>query len=397
MATNVLSGITVLDLTRVMSGPYCTLMLADMGARVIKVEHPRRGDDTRAWAPPFVGGESAYFLSVNRNKESLTLDFKQPDGRCLLDALIDRADVLVENFRPGTLQRLELDYATLAPRAPRLVYASISGYGQTGPLRSLAGYDAVSQAEGGLMSVTGDADGPPFRLGLPIADLVSGMFAAQGILLALLARASTGQGQHVDISMLDSVAALLPYQALAHLATGDNPPRMGNAHTSIVPYDTFDARDGQLMLAVGNDDQWRRFCAAAGLAELADDERFATNPQRVVNRHVLRPIVARVMQTRDRADWTSRLREAGVPCGDVRTVGEALAEPQLRARDMITTVQHATAGEVRMVGNPVKLSASPPRPDRPPPTLGEHTDAILTKELGISEERLRDLRRRNVV
>lgn len=380
-----------------MSGPYCTLMLADMGARVIKVEHPRRGDDTRAWAPPFVGGESAYFLSVNRNKESLTLDFKQPDGRRLLDALIDRADVLVENFRPGTLQRLGLDYATLAPRAPRLVYASISGYGQTGPLRSLAGYDAVSQAEGGLMSVTGDADGPPFRLGLPIADLVSGMFAAQGILLALLARASTGQGQHVDISMLDSVAALLPYQALAHMATGDNPPRMGNAHTSIVPYDTFDARDGQLMLAVGNDDQWRRFCAAAGLAELADDERFATNPQRVVNRHVLRPIVARVMQTRDRADWTSRLREAGVPCGDVRTVGEALAEPQLRARDMITTVHHATAGEVRMVADPIKLSGSTSRADRPPPTLGEHTHAILTQELGISEEQVRDLRRRNVV
>lgn len=397
MTTDALSGITVLDLTRVMSGPYSTLMLADMGARVIKVEHPRRGDDTRAWGPPFVGGESAYFLSVNRNKESLTLDFKERDGRRILDALVDRADVLVENFRPGTLQRLGLDYASLAPRVPRLIYASISGYGHTGPLRGVAGYDAVTQAEGGLMSVTGDAAGPPFRLGLPIADLVSGLFAAQGILLALLERVTTGHGRHIDISMLDSVAALLTYQTTAHLATGDNPPRMGNAHASIVPYDTFDARDGQLILAVGNDDQWRRFCAAAGLPDLAADERFATNPQRVVHRHLLQPILARVMRTRGRSDWTERLRRAGVPCGAVRTVGEMLADPQLQAREMITTVQHPAAGELRLVANPVKLSDSAPRADRPPPILGEHTDAILTKELGFSEEQVRDLRRRNVV
>ena len=397
MTASALAGITVLDLTRVMSGPYSTLMLADMGARVIKVEHPRRGDDTRAWGPPFIGGESAYFLSVNRNKESLTLDFKQPDGRRILDALIDRADVLVENFRPGTLQRLGLDYASLAPRVPRLIYASISGYGQTGPLRGLAGIDAVAQAEGGLMSVTGDAAGPPFRLGLPITDLVSALFAAQGILLALLQRATTGRGRDVDISMLDSVAALLTYQASAYLATGDDPLRFGNAHSSIVPYDTFDARDGQIVLAVGNDDQWRRFCAAAGLAELAADERFATNPQRVVHRHLLQPIVARVMQIRDRADWTERLRQAGVPCGPVRTVGEALEDPQLQGRGMISAVQHPIAGELRLVGSPVKLSDSTSRADRPPPTLGEHTDAILTKELGFSEEQVRDLRQRQVV
>ena len=397
MTTDGLSGITVLDLTRVMSGPYSTLMLADMGARVIKVEHPRRGDDTRAWGPPFIGGESAYFLSVNRNKESLTLDFKQPDGRRILDALVDRADVLVENFRPGTLQRLGLDYPSLAPRVPRLIYASISGYGHTGPLKDVAGYDAVTQAEGGLMSVTGDAAGPPFRLGLPIADLVSGLFAAQGILLALLERVTTGRGRHIDISMLDSVAALLTYQTTAHLATGDNPPRMGNAHASIVPYDTFEASDGPLILAVGNDDQWRRFCAAAGLPELAADEQFATNPQRVVRRHLLQPILARVMQTRDRADWTERLRQAGVPCGAVRTVGEMLADPQIQAREMITTVQHPSAGELRLVASPVKLSDGPSRADRPPPTLGEHTDAILTKELGFSEEQVRDLRQRHVV
>ena len=397
MTTGALTGITVLDLTRVMSGPYSTLMLADMGARVIKVERPRHGDDTRAWGPPFIGGESAYFLSVNRNKESLTLDFKQPDGRRILDSLIDRADVLVENFRPGTLQRVGLDYASLAPRVPRLVYASISGYGQTGPLRHLAGIDAVAQAEGGLMSLTGDAAGPPFRLGLPISDLVSGLFAAHGILLALLERATTGRGRQVDISMLDSVAALLTYHATAYLATGDDPPRQGNAHGSIVPYDTFDARDGPFVLAVGNDDQWRRFCAAAGMADLAADERFATNPQRVAHRHLLLPIVAGVIETRDRADWTERLRQAGVPCGPVRTVGEALDDLQLQARGMVTAVQHPAAGELRLVGSPIKLSGSTARADRPPPTLGEHTDAILTKELGFSAAQVTDLWQRQVV
>ena len=397
MPTAVLSGITVLDLTRVMSGPYCTLMLADMGARVIKVEHPRHGDDTRAWGPPFVAGESAYFLSVNRNKDSLTLDFKQPDGRRILDAIIDRADVLVENFKPGTLQRRGLDYASLAERVPRLIYASISGYGHTGPLKGLSGYDAVTQAEGGLMSVTGEAAGPAFRLGVPIADLVSGLFAAQGILLALLERVTSGRGRHVDISMLDSAAALLTYQAAAYLATGDTLPRMGNDHNSIVPYGSFVARDGHLMIAVGNDDLWRQFCEVAGLSDIAADERFATNPRRVGNRETLQPILARVLQTRDRADWIARLRAAGIPCGAVRSVGEMLADPQIQARDMITTVQHPAAGKVRLVACPVKLADSPSRADRPPPTLGEHTDAILTKELGFTEEQVRDLRQRHVV
>jgi crotonobetainyl-CoA:carnitine CoA-transferase CaiB-like acyl-CoA transferase len=397
LTADVLSGITVLDLTRVMSGPYCTLMLADMGARVIKIEHPRRGDDTRAWGPPFVNGESVYFLSVNRNKQSLTLDFKAPDGRRILDALLARADVLVENFRPGTLQRLGLDYASVNARWPRLIYASISGYGQTGPLRHLAGYDAVTQAEGGLMSITGDPDGPPFRLGLPIADLVAGLFAAQGILLALRARDKTGRGRLVDISMQDSVAALLTYQAAGYLATGENPPRMGNAHASIVPYGTFEVRDGLLMLAVGNDDQWRRFCEVAGLPALAGDERFATNPQRVMHRDLLLPMLAPVLTARDREDWTRRLREAGVPCGGVQTIGEMLADPQLAAREMISTVQHPTAGALRLVGNPVKLSDIPSRPDTASPALGEHTDTILIDDLGMSAEEVQDLRRRNVV
>ena len=396
MATDILSGITVVDLTRVMSGPYCTLMLADLGARVIKIERPGRGDDTRAWGPPFVSGESAYFLSVNRNKESLTLDFKQPEGRRILDTLIERADILVENFKPGTLQRLGLDHASLAERHPRLIYASVSGYGQTGPLKGRAGYDAVTQAESGLMSVTGAVDGPPVRLGVPIGDLAAGLFTAQGILAALVSRATTGRGQHVDVSMLDSVAALLTYHATAYLTTGENPPRMGNGHASIVPYNTFAAKDAPLMLAVGNDDQWRRFCAVAGRPELATDERFATNSQRVENRAILEPLVGRIVATRDCKRWVEQLSQDGVPCGVVRAVGEVLESPEISARTMLTSVPHPTAGALRLVASPVKLSGSTPRSDLPPPLLGQHTGAILA-DLGVSAEQLIDLRRKKVV
>src|SRR5829696_109194 len=268
-----LHGLTVLDFTRVLSGPYCTMLLADMGARVIKVEHPGHGDDTRGWGPPFQGSESAYFLSVNRNKQSITLDLKNAAAREIVGRLLDGADVLVENFRPGTMERLGFGYETLAERYPRLVYCSISGFGQTGPRSSQAGYDAVIQAEGGLMSITGDADGPPYRLGVAIADIVSGMFAAQGISVALLARERTGRGQLVDIAMLDSVAALLTYQAGIYFATDKAPPRLGNRHPTIVPYETFSASDGEFVLAIGNDEQWRRFCATA---QFQDDERFAT-------------------------------------------------------------------------------------------------------------------------
>src|SRR6476660_4950795 len=283
-----LHGLAVLDLTRVLSGPYCTMMLADMGARVIKVEQPGKGDDTRGWGPPFIEGESAYFLSINRNKESITLDFKEAPGRDLLHRLLASADVLVENFRPGTLPKLGLDYATLAPKYPRLVYCSISGFGHTGPRRREAGYDAVMQGEGGLMSITGAAGGTPFRLGVAIADIVTGMFAAQGITLALFARERSGRGQVIDIAMLDSVVALLTYQAGICFATGAAPPRLGNRHPTIVPYETFSAADGDFVLAVGNDDQWRRFCRVAALDE---DVRFATNRQRVTNYDELRPIL----------------------------------------------------------------------------------------------------------
>jgi crotonobetainyl-CoA:carnitine CoA-transferase CaiB-like acyl-CoA transferase len=392
-----LAGTTVLDLTRVLSGPYCTMLLADMGARVIKVEQPGKGDDTRAWGPPFVAGESAYFLSINRNKESVTLDFKQPAGRALLDRLIGRADVLVENFRPGAMGRLGLDYDALSKHHTALVYASISGFGQHGPKRDRPGYDAVVQAEGGLMSVTGAADGPPYRLGVAIADLVAGLLAAQGITLALLARHRTGRGQHVDISMLDGVAALLSYQAGIFFATGEAPSRMGNRHPTIVPYETFEASDGEFVLAVGNDAQFRRFCQVARLDAMAADERFATNPGRVGNYAALRVQLAAALRRRSRAEWIEALTAAGVPCGSVRDVREVLTDPHLEARRMVEAVEHASAGMLHVLGVPIKLSETPGCVRTAPPTLGQHTARVLHEDLGVPDAEIDALRRANVI
>ena len=386
----------MLDLTRVLSGPYCTMLLGDMGARVIKIEQPGCGDDTRRWGPPFIAGESSYFLSINRNKESVTLDFKHADGRAALDALVARADVLVENFRPGTLGRLGLDYATLSAAHPRLIYASISGYGHTGPRAAEPGYDAVLQGEGGLMSLTGGSDGPPYRLGVAVVDIVAGMFAAQGILLGLIARGQTGRGQHVDVAMLDSVAALLTYQAGIVFATGQSPGRMGNRHPSIAPYDVFETSDGPLVLAVGNDDQWQRFCRVTGLTALGDDPRFATNASRVQHFEALEAPVAAVLRTRPRAAWTSDLVAAGVPCGPVRPVDEVLADPQLAAREMLGSLPHPLAGHVATLGTPVKLSETPGGLRMAPPTLGQHTDAVLA-EIGLDAARIAEMRRQGAV
>jgi len=402
-----LDGIVVVDLTRVLSGPYCTMLLADMGARVVKVEQPGKGDDTRAWGPPFVPrsrhtfaegdeapGESAYFLSINRNKESVTLDFKTGEGRAILERLIARADVVVENFRPGTLAKIGFDYKALAPRFPRLVYCSVSGFGQTGPRSKEPGYDAVMQGEGGLMSITGAAGGPPYRLGVAIADIVSGMFAAYGVALALFARERTGEGQEVDVAMLDAVAALLTYQAGNFFASGAAPARLGNRHPSIVPYETFAASDGEFVLAVGNDEQWRKFCA---IAELPDDPRFATNRQRVTAYDDLRPVIADRLRPQPRQYWIERLKAAGVPCGSVRDLRELFDDPQLEAREMIARVEHAAVGMLRTLGVNVKLSRTPGSVRTAPPTLGQHTDAVLRGDLGLSADDVDALRQSGVI
>ena len=391
-----LAGLTIVDLTRVLSGPYCTMLLADMGARVIKIEQPDRGDDTRAWGPPFVGSESAYFLSINRNKESVTLDFKDPEGRRILDQLIASADVVVENFRPGAMTRLGLDYAALAPSHPRLVFCSISGFGQDGPRRQHAGYDAVIQAEGGLMSVTGDADGPAFRVGLAVTDMVAGLLAAQGIALALFARERMGRGQQVDISMLDGVISLLSYHASIYLTSGGESKRVGNRHATIAPYDTFTTSDGALFLAVGNDEQFKRFCPVARLEHLLTDDRFRTNPLRVANEAALKTLIAPVLLSRSREEWIRDLTAAGVPCGAVRSVPEALSDPQVTARRMIEAVEHAVLGPLKVLGTPIKLSGTSPSVRTAPPTLGQHTNAVLG-ELGVSADDVTRLRARGVI
>src|SRR5688572_21761682 len=332
------------------------MQLADMGARVIKIERPGAGDDTRAWGPPFQHGESAYFLSINKNKESVTLNFKHLEGRKILDDLIGRADVLVENFRPGTLEEMGLGYDALHAKHPRLIYTSISGFGHTGPSRERAGYDAVLQGEAGIMSITGPADGSGYKVGVAIADIASGLFAAQGTLLALYAREKTGVGQHVDVAMLDSVAALLTYQAGIYFATGEPPKRAGNAHPTVAPYETFRAKDGDVILAAGNDALWKKFCKVAGLEAHVADPRFATNRERVRNYAALRPIVAEAFLTRTRAEWLTLLNDAGIPAGPVRDLHEVLTDEQLLARDMVHTLQHSVAGQVQVLGVPVKLS-----------------------------------------
>ena len=391
-----LDGITVLDLTRVLSGPYCTMMLADMGARVIKVEQPGKGDDTRGWGPPFQNGESAYFLSINRNKESVTLNLKHPEGRRVLDALIERSDVLVENFRPGTLDKMGLGYTSLSKQRPDLVYCSISGFGQTGPRRREPGYDAVMQGEGGLMSITGSNDGPGYRLGVAIADIVSGMFSAYGIAVALLARHRTGRGQFVDVGMLDAVTALLTYQAGIYFATETAPARLGNRHPTIAPYETLEAADGDLVVAVGNDQLWQTFCGVLQLETLADDDRFKTNKDRVSAHDELRPLLVERLKTRPAAEWLSKLKEAGVPCGGVRDLDELFSDPQIIERAMVVALDHPAAGLIRQLGVPIKLGDTPGAVRTPPPLLGEHTETVL-RELGLSMEEVEHLRQSGAV
>jgi crotonobetainyl-CoA:carnitine CoA-transferase CaiB-like acyl-CoA transferase len=389
-----LSGLRVLDLSRILAGPTATQALADLGAEVIKVERPGKGDDTRGWGPPFVQDaagrntrESAYFLSANRGKKSVAINMAHPDGQRIIRDLAQTSDILVENFKAGDLARYGLDYASLCDANPRLIYCSITGFGQTGPNAHRAGYDFLAQAEGGIMSLTGEGDGRPLKAGVGIADVMCGMYALTGILAALEARHRTGAGQHIDIALLDSQIAWLINQGVGYLTDGKVPPRRGNDHPTIVPYGSFPAADREFVLAIGNDAQFARFVTEAGAPELATDPRFAANTDRVLNRDTLIPIVASLTRSRTEAAWLPRLEALGIPAGPIMDLRETFDSPQVAARDMKITMPHPTAGKghVDLIGNPLKFSATPVRYHQAPPTLGQHTHDVLQGILGLSD------------
>ena len=388
-----LTGLRVVDLTRVLSGPYCTMQLGDLGAEVVKVEQPIKGDDTRAFAPPFQGDEAAYFLSVNRNKKSITLDMKTPSAKEVLWQLIEKSDILVENFRPGAMDRLGFGYAAVKKRRPGIIYASISGFGDSGPQKDRPGYDVIVQGEAGVMDITGPRDGAPHKVGAAIGDLVSGLYAVQGILAALHTRNGSGEGQHVRISMYEAVASLLTFNASIYFATGDSPRRRGNEHPTIVPYETFEASDGWINLGVANDDLWQRFCKGAERPDLAGDARFAKASDRVRNREVLVPLVRSIVKERTRDDWLTRMDKAGVPSGAIRTVGEVCDSHLLEARDMIAQMPHASAGTVKAIKSPVHMTGTPLDGYAAPPKLGQHTREVLTSLLGYSAKEIDQLAR----
>jgi formyl-CoA transferase/CoA:oxalate CoA-transferase len=385
-----LRDLLVLDLSRILSGPFATMTLADLGADVIKVEQPGSGDDTRQWGPPFQGSDAAYFLSVNRNKKSLAVDLKSPEGLAAVRRLAEKADVVVENFRPGTAERLGLGYEDLSKTNPALIYASISGYGQTGPDAHRPGYDAIAQARSGIMSVTGEHDGPPVRVGVSSSDLIAGTWAVIGILAALHERERTGQGQWVDISLLDGSVSWLTYVASGYFAGGSIPQRYGSAHPTIAPYQAFPTAEGFVMVAVGNDGLWQRFAAALGREGLADDARFVTNPLRLAHRRELVAIIEEVLRTATTSEWVARLDAAGVPVGPIQTVDEALADPQVRARGMIAELNHPEAGRLNTIACPVRLNRTPASVRTPPPLLGEHSDEVLAG-LGLSARQIQEL------
>jgi formyl-CoA transferase len=404
----ILEGIRVLDLTRVLAGPWATQNLADLGAEVIKVERPGRGDDTRTWGPPFLRDrdgretrDAAYYLACNRGKKSITLDIARPEGREIVRALALRSDVLVENFKVGDLKRHGLDYASLAAEHPRLIYCSITGFGQDGPYRDRPGYDFMIQGLGGLMSVTGERDdlpgGGPQKVGVAVADLFTGMYATSGLLAALFHRSRTGEGQHLDMALLDVQVAMLANLSSSFFVSGQAPRRMGNAHQNIVPYHVFRAADGFLIVAVGNDTQFAAFCGVVGRPEWARDERFSTNPARVAHRELLVGMIGERLGERTAREWLALLEPAGVPCGPINDLGQVFDDPQVRHRGMQVRAPHPAAGEVRMVANPMKFSATPIVHDAAPPLLGQHTREVLGEVLGLDRARIDALQSEGII
>ena len=408
-----LSGIRVLDLSRVLAGPWCTQTLADLGADVIKIERPQTGDDTRTWGPPFLKDaqgndtpEAAYYLGTNRNKRSVTCDIAQPAGQALIRELAVHCDVFVENFKVGDMARYGLDYASLKAINPRIVYCSITGFGQTGPYADRAGYDYAIQGMGGLMSVTGERDdlgGGPQKVGVAVADLMTGMYATVGILAALRHAEKTGEGQQVDMALLDTQVAMLANLGANYLVSGAVPGRMGNAHQNIVPYQVFEvapAPDGSkdhVIIAVGNDSQFVKYCQVAGVPELGLNPLFALNRDRVTNRAQLVPILEALMRTRSKPDWLAALEAAKVPCGAINNLAEVFADPHIQSRDMVTHWQHPHQSDLRLVSSPIKLSATPVRRDLPPPLLGQHTDAVLRSVLDYPDAKLSELKQSRVI
>jgi formyl-CoA transferase len=396
MPASALLGVRVIDFSRVLAGPYCTMLLADFGAQVIKIES-LDGDETRQWGPPWLEGTSAYYLSVNRNKRSLTLDLKNPKGQSIARRLAEKADVLVENFKAGGMARFGLDYESLCKTNPGLIYGSITGYGQTGPYQSLPGYDFIIQAEGGLMSITGPRDGPPYKVGVAVVDITAGMYASHAILAALYHREKTGEGQFIDVSLFDSQLGWLANVGQNYLVSERPPTRYGNAHANIVPYEIFQTADGYLALGVGNDRQYQMLCEAVNRRDLWADERFQTNPGRVTHRRELIPLLQDVFLAHSTTEWIASLNKLGIPAGPINDIPSALSHPQAIARQMVHDVKRADGLPMKMVGPVAKLSKTPAGIHAPPPRLGEHTHEILEQELHLSSREIHELHEQRVV
>jgi formyl-CoA transferase len=403
-----LGHVRVLDLTRVLAGPWCAQNLADLGADVIKIERPGAGDDTRSWGPPYLRDaqgrdttEAAYYLAANRGKRSLTLDIASAEGQAIVRDLAKHCDVVLENYKVGQLKKYGLDYESLRREKPDLIYCSITGFGQDGPYAQRAGYDFIVQGMGGFMSITGERDdlpgGGPQKAGIAISDLMTGMYATIAVMAALTHRDRTGEGQYIDMALLDVQVAMLANMDTNYLASGEPPKRWGNAHPNIVPYQTFATSDGHIIVAVGNDGQYQKFVAAGGRPELAADERFATNPMRVRHRDILVPLLAEMVRTRTKQQWIDLLEAAGVPCGPINNLDEVFVNPQVAARKLRIDLPHPTGGTVKLVGSPMKLSATPPRYDMPPPLLGQHTEEVLRDVLGHNAAQIAALREKGII